>query len=131
MARTEHFDEDQHQAAALADAALEVRFLTDTINYLEGIVAHKRGILKAALEARGHKSSTTLMRGATLKLTPFEIPICICHRDDALACPAVLAGVPTSFEVRVNGMYLSIDFDCDFPSPIEPYDGPAPLEQAA
>jgi hypothetical protein len=129
--RTEHFNEEQHHAAALADTAIEVRFLTDTIHYLQGILSHKRGILKAALEARGHKSSTTLVRGATLKLTPFEVPVCTCHWDDALACPAVLAGVPTSFEIRVNGTYLSIDFDADFLSPIEPYDGPAPVDHTA
>lgn len=131
MASTEYFDEEQRRAAELEDAALEVRFLTDTIHYLQGIVAHKRSILKAALESRGQKSSTTLVRGATLRLVPFEIPVCTCHHDDALACPAVLAGVPTSFEIRVNGTYLTIDFDRDFTSPIEPYDGPAPLEQAA
>jgi hypothetical protein len=129
--RTEHFNEEQHRAAVHADTALEVRFLSDTINYLEGILAHKRSILKAALEMTGHKSSTTLVRGATLKLKPFEIAICTCHWDDALACPAVLAGVPTSFERQMSGTYLSIEFDSDFQSPIVPYDGPAPLEHAA
>jgi hypothetical protein len=131
MARTEHFDESQHQTAMLADTALEVRFITDTINYLQGIVAHKRSILKAALEHRGHKSSTTLIDGVTLKLKPYEIRICTCHHDDAMACPGVLAGVPTSFEIRVNGTYLSIEFENDSWTPIEPYGEPAPLERAA
>ena len=131
MPNTEHFDEAQQRAAALADAAFEVRFLTDTINYLQGIVAHKRSILKGAVEQLGQKSSTKLVPGVTLKLTPFEILVCSCHKDDAMACPAVGAGVPVSFEIRVNGTYLGIEYGDEYTLPLEQYDGPAPLERAA
>jgi len=130
-ARTEHFDAEQQRAAFLADTALEVRFLNDTVHYLQGILSHKRSILKAALEATGHKSSTTLIAGVTLKVMPSYTLVCSCHGDDAMACPSVRVGVAVTLEIRVNGTYLSVDFASEYSTPIEPYDGPAPAERAA
>ena len=131
IAPTEHFDAEAQRAAFLVETALEVRALSDTVNYLQGILSHKRSILKAALEATGHKSSTKLIPGVTLKLMPSHTLVCSCHGDDAMACPSVRVGVAVPLEIRVNGTYLSVDFASEYSTPIEPYDGPAPAERAA
>ena len=130
-ARTEHFDAEQQRVAFLADTALEVRFLNDTVHYLQGILSHKRSILKAALEGTGHKSSTTLIAGVTLKLMASQTLVCSCHGDDAMACPTVRVGIAVPLELRASGSYLSVDFDAEYATPIELYDGPAPVERAA
>src|SRR5665213_1947363 len=71
--------EELAHAQALRDVAIELRAIDDTIDYLESIRALKRANIRAELEARGLRSSETIVRGMKAALSPFEIIVCTCH----------------------------------------------------
>ena len=115
MAKVEPTPEERARADALRDVAIELRAIEDTLDYLDGIRSYKRAILRGALEAKGQRSSETIVRGVTLALSPFEIIVCTCHGQSVGACPTAIAGQPVTFETRVNGDYLSVRFGAGFP----------------
>ena len=115
MARPEPTLEECARAEALREVAIELRAICDTLEYLEGIRSHKRAILRGALEERGLRSSETVVRGIRLALSPFEIVVCTCHGLAVGACPNATAGLPVTFETRVNGDYLSVTYGAGFP----------------
>lgn len=123
MARAEPTLEGRMKVDALREIAIELRAIEDTLDYLDGIRSHKRAILRGALEAKGQRSSETIVRGVRLALLPFEILVCTCHGLSAGACPSVLGGLAVAFETRVNGDYLRVTFDADFPrQPVPRFD---------
>jgi hypothetical protein len=115
MAKAEPTLEERMRSDALRAVAVELRAIDDTIGYLDGLRSHKRSILRGALEAKGQRSSETIVRGVRLALSPFEIVVCTCHGQAAGACENALAGMATTFEVRLNGDYLSVSYDVAFP----------------
>jgi len=115
MAKPEPTLEERARADALREVAIELRAIDDTLDYLEGIRSHKRAILRGALEERGQRSSETIVRGIKLALSPFEIVVCTCHGLAAGACANATAGLPVTFETRVNGDYLSVSYGAAFP----------------
>jgi hypothetical protein len=115
MAKLDPTPEERARADALREVAIELRAIEDTLDYLEGIRSHKRAILRGALEAKGQRSSETIVRGVQLALSPFEIIVCTCHGQSVGACPTATTGQPVIFETRVNGDYLSVRFGADFP----------------
>jgi hypothetical protein len=92
-----------------------LRAIDDTLGYLDGVRSHKRAILRGALEEKGQHSSETIVRGVRLALSPFEIAVCTCHGQAPGACPNATAGLPVTFETRVNGDYLSVTYGAAFP----------------
>jgi hypothetical protein len=64
--------EELAHAQALRDVAIELRAIDDTIDYLESIRALKRANIRAELEARGLRSSETIVRGMKAALSPFD-----------------------------------------------------------
>ena len=115
MAKAEPTLEERARTDVLREVAVQLRVIEDTLDYLDGIRSHKRAILRGALEAKGQRSSETIVRGVRLALSPFEIVLCTCHGLAVGACPNATAGLPVSFETRANGDYLSVTFGAGFP----------------
>jgi hypothetical protein len=99
----------------LREIALEAKALSDTIDYLDGILAWKRMQLRGALEKRGLRSSETVVRGLRMQLRPFTLVVCACHSISAESCPSAAAGEAIELKIVTNGDYLQLTFDTTFP----------------
>ena len=106
---------DDPEASVLRQVAIEAKAVSDTIDYLEGILAVKRAQLRGALEKRNLRSSETLVRGVRMQLRPFEILVCSCHSIGAESCPGAATGAAIELQIVTNGDYLQLGFDASFP----------------
>jgi hypothetical protein len=108
------------EAPILRQVAIEAKAVSDTIDYLEGILAVKRAQLRGALEKRSLRSSETLIRGLRMQLRPFEIVVCACHSIGPGSCPTAATGAAIALQVVTNGDYLQLSFDETFPRAVVP-----------
>lgn len=108
------------------DLLMELRALDDTIAYLEGIRAHRRSLVRGLLEATGHRSSTTLVRGVGIGLVPREIVVCRCHGIDPAGCPRVGTLTALVLQRRTDGERLRIEYRCFERRPVARYDDDYP-----
>jgi hypothetical protein len=115
MPKSEPTLEERAHAEALREVAIELRAIEDTLGYLDGVRSYKRAVLRGALEYKGQRSSETIVRGVKLALSVSQIVVCTCHALSAEACPHVSAGLPVTFETRVNGDHLRVTFGLGFP----------------
>jgi len=84
--------EDENPLIAVA---AEVEELSDTISFLVAWRSHQRAVLRGALEATGHKSSSTLVPGKKIGLSPRKVLVCSCHEFVPYACPNHVDGETT------------------------------------
>jgi hypothetical protein len=97
--------DDDNPLEAIAD---ECDMLDDIISWLVGWRHYQRSILRGALEATGHKSSTTLVRGRKIGLRTRQVMVCECHKVVPYACPIASDGTPIAVTMIDDGETLYI-----------------------
>jgi len=115
MIANKQLREADPETPLLREIAIEAKALSDTIDYLDGILAWKRMQLRGALEKRGLRSSETIVRGLRVQLRPFTLVVWACHSIGAESCPCAAAGEAIERKNVTNGDYLQLTFDTTFP----------------